>query len=78
MEPSLRAAGNLYTIIAFAVMPLFWSLPEALITYELSSEYPCDSGCVRFVSGWDRVVFRRSLSIIEIAHFLHVLLMKFT
>jgi len=31
-------------------MPLIWSVPEALMTYELSSEYPCDSGSVRFVS----------------------------
>lgn len=50
MEPSIRAAGNMYAIIGFALMPLMWSLPECVMTYELSSAYPCDSGGVRFVS----------------------------
>ena len=48
VEPSLRAAGNLYAIIGFAVMPFIWSLPEAVMTYELSSLYPCASGGVRW------------------------------
>ena len=48
-ELSLRAAGNLYTIIGFAVMPFILSIPEAVMTYELSPLYPCPSGGVRFV-----------------------------
>jgi len=48
VEPSLKAAGNLYAIIGFAVMPFLWSLPEAIMTYELSSMYPCASGGVRW------------------------------
>ena len=49
VEPSLKAAGNLYAIIGFAVMPFLWSIPEAVMTYELSSLYPCASGGVRWV-----------------------------
>ena len=48
-EPSLKAAGNLYAIIGFAVMPIVWSLPEAVMTYEMSTLFPCASGGVRFV-----------------------------
>ena len=48
VEPSLKAAGNLYAIIGFAIMPVLWSLPEAWVTYELSSLYPCASGGVRW------------------------------
>eukprot|EP00569_Conticribra_weissflogii_P016220 CAMPEP_0171405060 /NCGR_PEP_ID=MMETSP0880-20121228/15073_1 /TAXON_ID=67004 /ORGANISM="Thalassiosira weissflogii, Strain CCMP1336" /LENGTH=393 /DNA_ID=CAMNT_0011920421 /DNA_START=6 /DNA_END=1184 /DNA_ORIENTATION=- len=48
-EPSIKAAGNLYAIIGFAVMPILWALPEALMTYELSSMYPCASGGVRWL-----------------------------
>lgn len=47
-EPSLKAAGNLYAIIGFAVMPFLWALPEAVMTYELSAMYPCASGGVRW------------------------------
>jgi amino acid transporter len=49
VEPSVKAAGNLYAIIGFAVMPFVWALPECLITYELSALYPCASGGVRWV-----------------------------
>ncbi|KAL3759065.1 hypothetical protein ACHAWU_008674 [Discostella pseudostelligera] len=48
IEPSLKAAGNLYAIIGFAAMPMLWSLPEAIMTYELSTMFPCASGGVRF------------------------------
>ena len=49
VEPSIRAAGNLYAIIGFAVMPFLWALPEVLITTELGLRYPCASGGVRWV-----------------------------
>mmetsp|Transcript_23300 Transcript_23300/g.41763 ORF Transcript_23300/g.41763 Transcript_23300/m.41763 type:complete len:176 (+) Transcript_23300:47-574(+) len=49
VEPSLKAAGNFYAIIGFAAMPFLWALPEAVMTYELSSLYPCASGGVRWV-----------------------------
>lgn len=47
VEPSLKAAGNLYAIIGFAAMPILWALPEAVMTYELSTLFPCASGGVR-------------------------------
>ena len=43
IEPSLRSAGNLYTIIGFLVVPFIWSIPEALITAELGSIF-CQDG----------------------------------
>lgn len=49
VEPSIKAAGNLYAIIGFAVMPFLWALPEVLITTELGLIYPCASGGVRWV-----------------------------
>ena len=49
VEPSLKAAGNLYAIIGFAVMPFLWALPEAIMTYELSVLHPCASGGVLWV-----------------------------
>jgi len=49
-EPSLKAAGNLYTIIGFATLPFLWALPEAIMTYELSTRYPDNSGGMRWVS----------------------------
>lgn len=48
VEPSIKAAGNLYAIIGFAVMPFLWALPEVLITTELGLRYPCASGGVRW------------------------------
>src|SRR6056300_315633 len=61
IEPALKAGGYLYAIIGVSVMPFIWSLPEALITYELSSLYPCASGGVRwteeaFGEGWGLLV----------------------
>ncbi|KAL7553076.1 hypothetical protein ACHAWF_016329 [Thalassiosira exigua] len=47
-EPSIKAAGNLYAIIGFVLMPIVWMLPEAVMTYELSLLYPCASGGVRW------------------------------
>lgn len=48
VEPSIKAAGNLYAIIGFAVMPILWALPEVLMTTELGLRYPCASGGVRW------------------------------
>ena len=49
LEPAVKAAGNLFAIVGVAAMPLLFSLPEAVMTYELSSRYPCASGGVRWV-----------------------------
>lgn len=39
----------LRTIVGFLVMPLFWSIPEAVITAELSTMMPHDGGFVLWV-----------------------------
>uniref|UniRef100_A0A7S1G022 Amino acid permease/ SLC12A domain-containing protein n=1 Tax=Corethron hystrix TaxID=216773 RepID=A0A7S1G022_9STRA len=49
IEPAVAAGGPLAAIACFAIMPLFWSVPEALITAELSSAYPEASGYVAWV-----------------------------
>jgi len=37
IETTVRAGGNLYALLGFLVMPLVWSLPEALVTAELGT-----------------------------------------
>jgi amino acid transporter len=49
IEPSLRAAGNFYTIIGFLVLPFVWSFPEAMVTAELGSAFRSSSGGVIWV-----------------------------
>mmetsp|Transcript_8801 Transcript_8801/g.19377 ORF Transcript_8801/g.19377 Transcript_8801/m.19377 type:complete len:448 (-) Transcript_8801:1151-2494(-) len=49
IEPAVEAAGPLLAIASFIIVPFFWSIPEALITAELSSAYPEASGCVAWV-----------------------------
>ncbi|KAK1282345.1 putative polyamine transporter [Acorus calamus] len=39
-EPTVAAAGPLLAIIGFFVFPFIWSIPEALVTAELSTAYP--------------------------------------
>ena len=43
-EPSVKAAGNFYSIIGFSVMPFLWAAPEVYMTYKLSTKHPCASG----------------------------------
>ena len=50
IEPSIRAAGNFYSILGFAILPFVWSVPEALVTAELGSAFKCSSGGVIWVS----------------------------
>jgi amino acid transporter len=49
VEDSVRGGGPLLAIIGFMIMPLVWSLPEALITAELGAAYPQASGGVVWV-----------------------------
>jgi hypothetical protein len=49
IEPSIRAAGNLYAILGFIFVPLIWSVPEALITAELGSAFQDPSAGVAWV-----------------------------
>ncbi|KAL7481630.1 hypothetical protein ACHAW6_007313 [Cyclotella cf. meneghiniana] len=49
IEPSVKAAGNLYAIIGIALMPFVWAVPEMYMTYRLSTMFPCASGGVLWV-----------------------------
>lgn len=45
-EPVVKAAGPLYALLGFMIFPFIWSIPEALITAELSTAFPGDGGFV--------------------------------
>ncbi|CAH1452763.1 unnamed protein product [Lactuca virosa] len=45
-EPAVQAAGPLFAIIGFLVFPFIWSIPEALVTAELSTTFPGNGGFV--------------------------------
>ncbi|KAF2314524.1 hypothetical protein GH714_027282 [Hevea brasiliensis] len=45
-EPAVQAAGPLYALLGFLIFPFIWSIPEALITAELSTAYPGNGGFV--------------------------------
>ncbi|EEF35314.1 amino acid transporter, putative [Ricinus communis] len=45
-EPAVQAAGPLYALLGFLIFPFVWSIPEALITAELSTAYPGNGGFV--------------------------------
>ncbi|KIY95241.1 Arginine/agmatine antiporter [Monoraphidium neglectum] len=49
-EDAVAAAGPLLVILGFIVFPLIWSVPEALITAELATAFPENSGYVAWVS----------------------------
>ncbi|XP_072987668.1 polyamine transporter PUT1-like [Typha latifolia] len=50
IEDSVRAAGPLLAILGFLVFPFVWSIPEALITAEMSTMFPENAGYVVWVS----------------------------
>ncbi|CAH8389716.1 unnamed protein product [Eruca vesicaria subsp. sativa] len=50
IEDSVKAAGPLLTILGFIIFPFIWSIPEALITAEMSTMFPENSGYVVWVS----------------------------
>ncbi|KAL2470016.1 putative polyamine transporter [Abeliophyllum distichum] len=45
-EPAVQAAGPLFAILGFLIFPFIWSIPEALITAELSTTFPGNGGFV--------------------------------
>jgi len=49
-EDGVRAGGPLLTLLGFLILPLVWSVPEALITAELSTAFPENSGYVAWVT----------------------------
>ncbi|GJM86540.1 hypothetical protein PR202_ga02408 [Eleusine coracana subsp. coracana] len=50
IEDSVGAAGPLLAIAGFLVLPLIWSVPEALITAELGTMFPENGGYVVWVA----------------------------
>ena len=48
-ETSVRSGGNFFALLGFLVMPLVWSVQEALITAELGTTFPEASGGVAWV-----------------------------
>lgn len=42
----MQAAGPLFAILGFLIFPFIWSVPEALITAELSTTFPGNGGFV--------------------------------
>ncbi|XP_020576089.1 polyamine transporter PUT1-like [Phalaenopsis equestris] len=50
IEDTVGAAGPLLAIIGFLIFPLIWSVPEALITAELSTMFPESGGYVMWIS----------------------------
>ncbi|KAL0907933.1 hypothetical protein M5K25_022390 [Dendrobium thyrsiflorum] len=50
IEDSVHAAGPLLAILGFIILPLIWSIPEALITAELGTMFPENGGYVLWVS----------------------------
>ncbi|KAK4742758.1 hypothetical protein SAY87_000759 [Trapa incisa] len=50
VEDSVGAAGPLLALVGFLVFPFIWSIPEAMITAEMGTMFPEDSGYVVWVS----------------------------
>lgn len=50
MQDAVSAGGPLLAILGFLVLPLIWSVPEALITAELATTFPENSGYVAWVT----------------------------
>ena len=46
LEGSVRAGGFLFSILGFLIVPILYSVPEALVTAELASTFPEASGGV--------------------------------
>lgn len=51
VEDSVKAGGGpLLSLLGFLIFPLFWSVPEALITAELATSFPKNGGYVIWIS----------------------------
>lgn len=49
-QDAVSAGGPLLAILGFLILPLIWSVPEALITAELATTFPENSGYVAWVT----------------------------
>lgn len=51
VEDSVRAgSGPLLSLLGFLIFPIFWSIPEALVTAELATSFPENGGYVVWIS----------------------------
>lgn len=50
LQDAVSAGGPLLAILGFMILPLVWSVPEALITAELATTFPENSGYVAWVT----------------------------
>ncbi|KAL3843864.1 hypothetical protein ACJIZ3_001267 [Penstemon smallii] len=51
VEDSVKSGGGpLLSLLGFLIFPLFWSIPEALVTAELSTSFPENGGYVLWIS----------------------------
>lgn len=51
VEDSVRDGGGpLLSLLGFLIFPLFWSIPEALVTAELATSFPENGGYVVWIS----------------------------
>lgn len=51
VEDSVKAGGGpLLSLLGFLIFPLFWSIPEALVTAELATSFPENGGYVIWIS----------------------------
>lgn len=46
----VAAGGGLLSVLGFLIFPFVWSVPEALVTAELATAFPENSGYVAWVS----------------------------
>lgn len=75
VEPVVQKAGDpLYAVIGLAVVPLFWSVPIALMTAEMCSAYPKVGGKIYFVQesfgsyvGWINGAFNAVSNVFDVA-----------
>ncbi len=49
-QDAVSSGGPLLALIGFMFLPLLWSIPEALVTAELATAFPEDSGYVAWVT----------------------------
>lgn len=49
-EEAVGMGGPFWALLGFAVFPLIWSVPEALVTAELATAFPDDAGYVSWVT----------------------------
>jgi hypothetical protein len=49
-QDAVIAGGPLLCVLGFIILPLIWSVPEALVTAELATAFPENSGYVAWVT----------------------------